>query len=584
MSNLSINSEIRITLDGKSYNAHVDWEDTNITASYESDQMEPQLAVDNFTFVLEAREAILQWIADDFIFEGMPFDITIFNNQPVEKTFKSLLDFTNGYTNLINDGELQVGTLKDDGTETFLDQISGMTFAYLESLGLVGPSDYIDVDYVVEKKFNLMEILSTSIVIYIMAKEAAEAVKRTSDDLAQVASIAISGATGPIAATVLAVAKAVLNLIYTAILLLTLIELARNLINTLVPPKRTHKAIMLKRALEVICTKMGYGFETSITELDSVAYLPSNPNLDEKTAFGFISVTKGTPKGIPDIDDFGYNCREMFELAKTLFRAVIAIQDNVVQFRPANDPYWIRTALFDYNSKDPRLESQTFNTGELRGNRVLSFQTDFNDEWTIDNYKGTAYEIRTEPITVRNENAVLIKGNEEIDFGVALGNRKDRLNAIESLLLVAASLIDNVTKVLGGGTRFAKQIKSKIGVLKQSNNYHSIPKVLFLKGGKLPTNHRDLWNARILYEKYHSNDSFVLGNGFAQKKVYNDVTIPFGFEDYKVLTLNPYFNFNGLTAKIINFDWTVGEDEAVVSFWVREQYTKNLKEIYFEPE
>jgi len=64
--------------------------------------------------------------------------------------------------------------------------------------------------------------------------------------------------------------------------------------------------------------------------------------------------------------------------------------------------------------------------------------------------------------------------------------------------------------------------------------------------------------------------------------VYQDVEIPFGIEDFKQLTVNPYFIFNGSIAKITTFTWTTGKDIANVSFWVEEVYTRNLKESFIE--
>ena len=66
-------------------------------------------------------------------------------------------------------------------------------------------------------------------------------------------------------------------------------------------------------------------------------------------------------------------------------------------------------------------------------------------------------------------------------------------------------------------------------------------------------------------------------------RVYRNVDIPFGFEDYKQLLENSYFLFKGKPAKIIKFTWNFGRDTATVDFWVREPYTFNLEETYLNP-
>jgi len=588
MSNLSINSQSKFLLDFIRYNAPEEWEDVNITASFEDHKNEPNLAIEDFTFNLEARQAILNWIEAGKtggvgIFEGMPFSLTLFNNQPIQSNFNAFLDFTNGFRDLVEDGRVDVGIVKDNGVNHFLDQIGGISFGVLESEGNVTQADYVTVEYIVEKKFNLLELLQASIILFIMVKELAESVKRAADAIKGFSSLSAIPPTGSIGAVVFAILDAIIIVAYTAVLLVAVIDMTRTMINSLVPPIREHKAITLRRALEVVCTRFGYNLDAPIAELDFIHYLPSNPRLDDKDKFGFISAVKGTPTGIPNVLDYGYNCSEMFELAINLFKAKIDIVGNKVILRPENDPFWFQQSVWNFNNKAPLLEVKEYNTEELVGDRLLTFVTDVQDEWTIDNYIGTSYEIRTDPDKVLRQRAVLVKGFEEVNFRVALGNRKDELNAIENLLLKVANLVDKVTKALDGGTSFGSKISSKVGMLKQSNNYHTVPKLLYISGGSIPQNHRDLFKAKTLWDNYHVEGSFVSDNWYGQKTVYNGVNIPFGFEDYKLLLENSYFNYKGSVAKIINFDWITGQDRATISFWVREPYTFNLKETFIEP-
>ena len=52
----------------------------------------------------------------------------------------------------------------------------------------------------------------------------------------------------------------------------------------------------------------------------------------------------------------------------------------------------------------------------INATNLVSFGVDTSDEWTIDNYAGTAVEIKTEPISVINQRAVLLKGLDEVNF------------------------------------------------------------------------------------------------------------------------------------------------------------------------
>ena len=109
MSDLSINSEARFLLDGVKQNAPLEWEDIKIVADYQNNSIQPSLAIEEFSFPLESRDSINKWISDGLsngvgIFEGMPFQLTLFNNQQVEEDFKAFLDFTNGYKDFTQDG------------------------------------------------------------------------------------------------------------------------------------------------------------------------------------------------------------------------------------------------------------------------------------------------------------------------------------------------------------------------------------------------------------------------------------------------------------------------------------------------
>ena len=201
MSNISKNTESKYRLNGITSNAPIDWSDVTIEAEYENDSVQPNLTISEFNFNLESRKAINEWIANGTtsgvgIFEGMPFELDIFNNNGVAKTFKAFIDFTESYNDLTDDGEVLVSIMKDGDIENFFDKLNGTTCGYLEEIGVFTSADYINVPYVVEKKFNLFEILLTSIVLYLMVKELAESIRNTSESIATASGIFSAGFTG----------------------------------------------------------------------------------------------------------------------------------------------------------------------------------------------------------------------------------------------------------------------------------------------------------------------------------------------------------------------------------------------------
>ncbi len=148
-----------------------------------------------------------------------------------------------------------------------------------------------------------------------------------------------------------------------------------------------------------------------------------------------------------------------------------------------------------------------------------------------------------------------------------------------------AGFMDSVINNLGGSSDFAQGIEEKIGMMKVTNNNHSIAKLVYLKGGKIPSNHRQLFSAKVLYEKYYNYTSFVQNNFGRQRLVFEQVVVPFGLAEFLELINNSYFydNQNRL-GKIENIEWNIMKDTAKIDYWIKQVYAPNLKETFLEPE
>jgi hypothetical protein len=158
------------------------------------------------------------------------------------------------------------------------------------------------------------------------------------------------------------------------------------------------------------------------------------------------------------------------------------------------------------------------------------------------------------------------------------------LNGLEKVLSVLAGVFDDLAKVLFINLGLKKKITSKIGVLKVSNNNHAIPKLLWIDGGKLPSDHRSKFSAVTLWDKYHNEKSFITNNYKRQRKVFNDVETPFGFNDFVNLVNNSYFTTpEGRKGKVLNISWNLAGDKAKLDYYIEEPYTTNLKETFINP-
>ena len=590
MVKLSKNALLRFKLDGQAISAPVEWSDIQISAVFENDSVQPSIETSEFTFVNAEAKKIRDYIDKGLtggvgIFEGLPFKIETYNKDNSLVSFDGFLELTNSFQDFNDEPRVSCRIMKDNGLDSLESRLSGLTCGYLEEIGVIKSTDYEDLKYQVQKKVTVLEVLIANITLFLLIKELAQAIKDTAHSVAIALGDTLGSLTGGIGAAAYLIAYAILQLIYTATLIVAIVELVRRLVNILLPPLRTHKIIKLKTLLEIISTHLGYTFNTNISELDNLYYLPSNNNLEEEdTRTGLLTKIDGTDKGIPNSVDFGYNCAEIFSLARQLFNAKFVIVGSTLHMRFEGDPFWAKTST--YQMPSVLLPVKTYNTNELDADILLSFQVDLKDSWTIDNYKGTAYEVKTDSIITNNKRAKLLRGQNTVDFPVCLGNRKDEFTAIENILFSLASFADKVTKVLGKGTNLAGLITRKLGVLKQSENETSLPKLLYLNSdNKLPSNHRDLFSAKVLWDKYWYYKSFVDSNFVGQKIIYPEVKIPFGLEDFIKLVDNSYFRtFEGETAKAISIKWSPSKDFALIDFFIRKPYTKNLQQTKIEPE
>jgi hypothetical protein len=257
----------------------------------------------------------------------------------------------------------------------------------------------------------------------------------------------------------------------------------------------------------------------------------------------------------------------------------------VIEFHTENSPFWEKQSTW---IKTDTLETPyTYNTKELNATELVTFATDLTDEYTIINYDSTSYQVSTKPKTFNNESFSTIYGLGETRLPVCLGNRKDSLNGLEKVLSFLAGVFDDLAKVLFINLGLQQKIKSKIGVLKVSHNNHSIPKLLWIEGDRLPSDHRGKFSAVTLWDKYHTEKSFITNNYNnykRQRKVYNDVETPFGFEDFVKLVNSSYFKtFDGRNGKVLNIAWNMAHDKAKLDYYIEEVYTTNLEETFINP-
>ena len=584
---MSNSANISIKLGGTEFMPPKNWFDIGVLATFDN-EVQANITIQDFDFILDAYTYLKEQIDNGLIsgpgiFEPVPFSIDTFSSLGTYLAFEGGVDLSTAKINETQ-GTIQASLSKDMSLNTLEQRLSGLTYALLEEKGVITSSDYVDVEYTIVKIDQAAEALITATIIFLMAKQLFDTAKEAAIAIVTVAGIAASGLTGALGAAIFAAGVALANIAYAALMLTIIIQLGKDVLAAFLQPVRTHKGIYLKTLLEKACTYLGYGFNTTITDLDNIIYLPSNQNVDiDDGVRGFLQTPGVITKGIPNPSDYGYKADEIFRLCKDTFYSRYQLINNTVQLHAENSPFWERLA--PWNFPDVLEGEYRYNTNELNASVLIKFATDVSDTWTIGNYKGTAYQVITSPNTPGPIGRSNITGLDEVALPVALASRKESLTGFENFLKTLGGIIDSVTGVFGGGTNFAGQISGKVGTLKVSTNNHTVPKLIWLEGNRIPANHRDLFSAKTLWEKYHNYKSFVANNYKRQRKEFEDVLIPFGFADFLQLIDNSYFiTSQGDNGKVVSIEWNMIKDTAKISYWIEKPYTKNLVETFIEPE
>jgi len=596
-----------IKLEGQPITGLVNWDEAEVVAQWNDGAVQANVDFSNVEFVNEAAAFIRDWIVNTSttgITEAPTFEMEvqddIGNNYVV---FKGCLDLLNNYVEL-SPVKIKCSITRLQEKQSLIERARGTTYYSLFDQNLITSSDYAAIDYVVEKEFNGVEFALLSITTFLMLKELAEAIRKTSEDIAEVAALFAGGGvgTGQAASVVLAIVKAALNLAYAVLLTLYIIDLIIDIMSFIISPVREFKGMNLKLMAEKASDYLGYQFDTSIDELNGntqVYYLPSKAQQAPFSA-QFINLLSGnqpsgTPDdGLPNAQDYGNTFEETLLTINDLFNAELKIDESnntIYQESLINDSFWKRDAAFIFPSV--LNETVSYRTDLLVGRKFYTFQKDDVDNWTTTDLEGRSIEVVTSQLNVNNQKCVRIKGYEEKNFGHALGSRKDGLTSLENAVKSLAAVADGVINFFGGNSNLAGAIQSRVGMLKISQNFTTIPKLLYLTqtnfGLRIPANHKAQFGAEALESKYYINDSFVRQlnpneppRGQRQRIHPDGLEIPLGFSQFLDLINNSYCTYRGQDAKIEEMRYRPAKDRAIVNGWFYKKYAFNLKETFYK--
>ena len=558
-----------------------DWQGLQIIATFDNDNNQPNITTSELTFSLDMGKKLIEHIDNGSgIFQGVDFEMKL--NTPSTDVFKGIVDLANDIEVNREKQEVKAKLLKLDGLNTFANVSEAITMGLLESEGKFSASDYVDIPYIKETEFDY---LATAILIVSIFQIQAQlkAIAREGLDLTADTGGETAGSlsTGLVGAGIIGFGKGAAKIIYFGAMFYILIEMIKELFDILFPIVKYHRGIKLKRILEVGCDFAGYEFSSTITELDDLYILP------RKTEEGRINIPNAET-GLPVSGGPLYTLGKCVGLVKDLFNAKVKItDDNKVHIEPLNNRgFWELDSA--YEMPPIKVDIDKYNTNELVGTKVISFTIDNDNYWDLDNYKGTSYEIKTLPKAYDDFKKVLIKGVSELTFPVALGTRKTEESLLERTFRTFANIADSLSVIFKSNNDFTGKVDRKAGMLRMSTDLVNIPKALRLTPTlKLEKNHRDIWSAKYLYDKYHYVNSFVkdiADDQYNQYKVYQKIKMNASFEDFlKIINNNIATDEDGNRVVFDSILYNFGGGYWEADYRIQYQYTTNLKETYTEP-
>lgn len=540
---------------------------------------ENEISTTSIDFVLEDAKKINKHVADGLtggvgIFEGIPYKIAL-NQQNI---FDGYIDLTND-ADFIENERVIANVVKTGGSDWLNDVADGFSFGFLRQQNFIKDSDYVVVPYVLNFRPGAFIVGQLSISFYILQKEIIQNVRDLADNTSNL--LEVVGKANPVGEIVSAALKLTAQIIYSTAIAFALIQVVKDLINEFFPPVRRYRAMTFKRMFETGLNYLGLQFQSTIFDnatFKNSVFLPS------KSERG--GILGNTDKfGHPNQNSAVYNFGDFIRTMLSMFNANYRIENNTFIFERRD--YWDNLSTYilpdvETNQSD-RLSELQYNTDEFVKNYFISFQTDVQDQNTLEDFTGTNYQIINTPINTTNQKMITGKGLAQIRPPFARGVRKLELTVYENSLLKIANFTDIVVNTLIPGQRsgLGSKIKKRVGMMKLSEDTTTVDKFLFMNNQELKPNQI---TAQLLWDNFHFIESFAqITDTQTGEIVHNQhilktaEKVPFCLNDWnEVLNNNKFNTINGQAGEIISIDWDFQQGIANISYKIKQLYTKNI--------
>lgn len=561
--------------------------EVNLTFGAMSGQ--PRAEIDRLTFVNKDATYIKNWPSK---FAGIPCVVTISDGTLGEVILDGFLDLTDNYEEIepqFKGGDhpvIVVAKFVDLSTiNGFNNQIKGLTFSALRDAGAF--PNYEKAQVLIQKRLATGDLLTLVTSISVIENLILASIDRVKRAIAHIAGLAGTGI-GLIASIALAVVLAALELAIALATILSLIALSITTIRLAGGDVVENKCKYLIDLLRGGVERLGYELDSNVDDLGKIAHIPALTGSEGKRLIkSLFPIPPSTSQGVPDPSDPLHFFADFLNAITEAFRLRIDIIGDVILVKNENDPYWELNS--EYTLPDVFFQSRKFNSKELSQTYALSFITDTLDKWTLENYRGTAYERKTSTSANVTDKTNSIAGLTNKIIPVALATRKTELLLLEKILQALLDLVvgfASALKLKKKAEKLKGLFRRRIGMILVTDDGYSKPKwVVLNSNGTIPSNHRSILSAKALYEKYHTGTSFVDSENNAQRDIYKDLEIPnFSLSDFdKVKKTKNTSTFNGGKAQFTSAKWLPFEGKLIADIEVKPAIIDNtLTENFIE--
>lgn len=521
-----------------------------------------QLSVDSVTLSNEDREGIFNWIYQgQGRFENIPIQL---ESDTLQRGY--YLDLS---TCRFTDSDVSVSIIPRKSADWFWEQADNLTFeAIQKNFGTLLPS-CVDVPYLIVKPDLVMQTLMLSITTFSLVTEIARTIKAIADLAGQALDALGTG-------VLTTIAQGLALIAYLIAMTLALINLIQQLVQLFFPKLRYFKAMRDYDLIRLGCESLGFTLDSSLllSLKDKLLTLPipitrenNRPSIFEflpdelsNTVFNY-----GYPTASDTVPTLGSLIRQI----QTIYNAETVAYNGVLKLETRS---WFQsnsTTNLDlyFNNQDKREQAWGFDTEMDLKRKTLSWQTDFSDLHTADNFYKIATEKNTNPTTVLNADLVSIKGYKDLPFTFSLGARKKGLNFIEKRVKNVFDIADSLINLFGGNGNFAQNVTNRIGVLMISEETFSITKKLWVTidsngRARQDENYINFLGTDYIYDTYHKDQEVSVNSSI----ILEDMPLPCTEFQFSQFSQNKFVNLNGQTVELLSAEFKYHNAQAVITY------------------